>query len=99
MNGFTSDAVEVYSYSTPFITTDGEDFMAVLDRRIQLNELITHKIKHASQTGRCHLPVARSFLELYEASLYSSRTNGSAGTKSVPVSPEDAVLYRRGLQS
>lgn len=61
LNGFTSDAVTVYSFSTPFITMDGTDIMAVLERRIRLDELIAHKKTHASQTGQCHLPVSEIF--------------------------------------
>ncbi|MET7272165.1 restriction endonuclease [Streptomyces flaveolus] len=57
MNGFTTDAVVVYSFSTPFITMDGPDFMAVLEQRIRLDELIRRKKRHASETGRCSLPV------------------------------------------
>ncbi|MEU7012260.1 restriction endonuclease [Streptomyces sp. NPDC046385] len=58
MSGFTSDALAVYSYSTPFLTMDGPDFMAVLDQRIRLDELILRKKRHASETGHCFLPVA-----------------------------------------
>lgn len=61
VNGFTSDAVTVYSFSTPFITMDGTDIMAVLEQRIRLDGLIAHKKAHASQTGRCHLPVAEIY--------------------------------------
>jgi len=61
VNGFTSDAVTVYSFSSPFITMDGTDIMAVLERRIRLDDLIAHKKAHASQTGRCHLPVSEIF--------------------------------------
>ncbi|MFD4559059.1 restriction endonuclease [Streptomyces sp. NPDC058469] len=61
MNGFTSDALAVYSFSTPFITMDGLDFMAVLDQRIRLDELIRRKKRHASETGHCSLPVAKIF--------------------------------------
>lgn len=61
MNGFTSDALAVYSYSTPFITMDGLDFMAVLDQRIRLDELIRRKKRHASETSHCSLPVAKIF--------------------------------------
>jgi hypothetical protein len=63
MNGFTSDAVAVYSFSTPFITMDGLDFMAVLDQRIRLDELIRRKKRHASETGHCSLPVAEILSE------------------------------------
>lgn len=61
MSGFTSDALAVYSYSTPFITMDGLDFMAVLDQRIRLDDLIRRKKRHASETGHCFLPVAKIF--------------------------------------
>lgn len=60
-SGFTSDALQVYSFSTPFITMDGSDFMAVLEQRIRLNELIAHKKAHASQTGHCYLSAAAIF--------------------------------------
>ncbi|MET8966349.1 restriction endonuclease [Streptomyces sp. NPDC004074] len=63
MSGFTSDALAVYSLSTPFITMDGGDFMAVLDQRIRLEELLAAKRKHASQTGHCHLPLSQIFSE------------------------------------
>ncbi|MFD8076229.1 restriction endonuclease [Streptomyces sp. NPDC059718] len=61
MSSFTADALAVYSYSTPFITMDGLDFMAVLDQRIRLDDLMRHKKSHASQTGHCYLPVAEIF--------------------------------------
>ncbi|MGW6791876.1 restriction endonuclease [Streptomyces chartreusis] len=62
-SGFTSDALDVYAYSTPFITMDGLDFMAVLDQRIRLDELMRRKKRHASETGHCSLPVAKIFSE------------------------------------
>ncbi|MGX1976900.1 restriction endonuclease [Streptomyces kronopolitis] len=61
MSGYSSDALAVYSYSTPFITMDGSDFMAVLDQRIRLDELLSRKKSHASQTGHCYLPVSEIF--------------------------------------
>ncbi|MFE7116437.1 restriction endonuclease [Streptomyces sp. NPDC057654] len=61
VEGFTQDALAVYSLSTPFITMDGSDFMAVLDQRIRLDELMGHKKRHASRTGHCHLPVSEIF--------------------------------------
>lgn len=61
MSGYTSDALAVYGYSTPFIAVDGSDFMAVLEQRIRLDELIARKRKHASQTGHCFLPVSDIF--------------------------------------
>ncbi|GAA3140404.1 restriction endonuclease [Streptomyces echinatus] len=68
MSGFTSDALDsyaldVYAYSTPLITMDGLDFMAVLDQRIRLDELMRRKTRHASETGHCSLPVAKIFSE------------------------------------
>lgn len=63
VNGFTGDALAVYSFSTPFITMDGGDFMAVLDQRIRLDELMRRKKRHASETGHCYLPVSRIFSE------------------------------------
>ncbi|GAA0662435.1 hypothetical protein GCM10009601_60660 [Streptomyces thermospinosisporus] len=61
VNGFTSDALAVYSFSTPFVTMDGGDFMAVLDQRIRLDELMRRKKRHASETGHCFLPVSEVF--------------------------------------
>ncbi|MGW1138793.1 restriction endonuclease [Streptomyces zhihengii] len=58
MSGYSSDALAVYSYSTPFLTMDGSDFMAVLDQRIRLDDLLDRKKRHASQTGHCYLPVS-----------------------------------------
>jgi hypothetical protein len=63
MSGFTSDALDVYAYSTPFITMDGGDFMAVLEQRIRLDELMRRKKRHASETGHCYLPVTKIFSE------------------------------------
>jgi hypothetical protein len=61
MSGFTSDALEMYGYSTPFIAMDGGDFMAVLEQRIRLDDLIARKKRHASETGHCFLPVSKIF--------------------------------------
>lgn len=63
MSDFTSDALAVYSLSTPFITMDGGDFMAVLEQRIRLDELMRRKKRHASETGHCHLPVTKILSE------------------------------------
>lgn len=63
MSGFTSDALDVYAYGTPFITMDGGDFMAVLEQRIRLDELMKRKKRHASETGHCYLPVSKIFSE------------------------------------
>ncbi|MEU2429851.1 restriction endonuclease [Streptomyces sp. NPDC007861] len=64
MSGFTSDALAVYSLSTPFVTIDGSDFMAVLDQRIRLDDLMRRKKRHASETGHCFLPVSKIFSEI-----------------------------------
>ncbi|MEW2552995.1 restriction endonuclease [Streptomyces zhihengii] len=61
MSGFTADALAVYSFGTPFITMDGSDFMAVLEQRIRLDDLIRRKKRHASETGHCFLPVSKIF--------------------------------------
>ncbi|WDM11420.1 restriction endonuclease [Streptomyces lavenduligriseus] len=63
MSGFTSDALAVYSLSTPFITMDGGDFMAVLEQRIRLDDLVRRKKRHASETGHCFLPVSKIFVD------------------------------------
>ncbi|MBT8226374.1 MAG: hypothetical protein HKP61_04215 [Dactylosporangium sp.] len=56
VNGFTKDALDEYSDSTPFITMDGQDFMAVLDDRIRLDDLLRRKKRHANETGHCYFP-------------------------------------------
>jgi hypothetical protein len=48
VSGFTSDALQEYSASTPFITLEGGDLMAVLEERIPLDE-----------TGECYFPASR----------------------------------------
>lgn len=51
-NGFSRDAVERHSMSRPaMILADGADLMAVLERRIRLDELLRRKRRHAAQTG------------------------------------------------
>lgn len=59
VNGFTRAALDEYAHSTPFLTVDGADLMAVLDQRIALDGLLRAKRRHANQTGSCHLPAAR----------------------------------------
>lgn len=54
INGFTSDALHEYADSTPFITMDGMDLIAVLDERIRLDDLLRHKRRHMNETGSCH---------------------------------------------
>ncbi len=51
-NGFSPDAVERHSMSRPaMILADGADLIAVLERRIRLDELLRRKRRHAAQTG------------------------------------------------
>ena len=56
INGFTSDAVAAYNDSTPFITMDGMDLMAVLDERVSLDDLLRRKKRHMNETGSCYYP-------------------------------------------
>lgn len=63
INGFTRPALDEYAHSTPFLTVDGADLMAVLDQRIGLDGLLRAKRRHANQTGSCHLPAARLLTE------------------------------------
>jgi hypothetical protein len=59
VSGFTSDALQEYSASTPFITLEGGDLMAVLDERGPLDELLHRKKRHANETGECYFPASR----------------------------------------
>jgi Restriction endonuclease len=56
VNGFTRDALDEYSTSTPFFTLDGTDFFMVLEERIRLEELLRRKKRHANETGDCYFP-------------------------------------------
>lgn len=58
ISGFTKDALDEYSDSTPFITMDGMDFIAVLDERVRLDDLLMRKKRHANETGHCFFPAA-----------------------------------------
>lgn len=58
INGFTKDALDEYSTSTPFITMDGMDLMAVLEERVMLDDLLRRKKRHMNETGNCHFPAA-----------------------------------------
>ncbi len=54
--GFTSDFLEKFKVSTPFITLDGTDLYLVLDDRVRLDDLIRVKKRHANDTGSCWFP-------------------------------------------
>ncbi|WP_280447113.1 restriction endonuclease [Nocardia brasiliensis] len=58
VTGFTKDAVQEYSKSTPFLTMDGTDLMCVLEGRIRLDDMLTRKKRHASETGQCYFSVS-----------------------------------------
>jgi Restriction endonuclease len=58
INGFTKGALDVYSDSTPFVTMDGGDIMAVLDERIRLDEMLRRKKRHMNETGSCYFPAS-----------------------------------------
>lgn len=61
ISGFTKDAIDEYSDSAPFITMDGMDFMAVLDERVRLDDLLLRKKRHSNETGHCFFPAANMF--------------------------------------
>ncbi|MBA2520958.1 MAG: restriction endonuclease, partial [Chloroflexia bacterium] len=59
MNGFQDTAVSSYSQKrSTIILMDGADLYAVLDGRIELQELIQRKRRHAAQTGNVLFPVS-----------------------------------------
>lgn len=59
VNGFTKDALDEYNKSTPFVTMEGMDFIAVLDERVRLDDLLRRKKRHANDTGDCYFPASR----------------------------------------
>lgn len=61
VNGFTGPALAQYSEGTPFMTMDGADLYAVLDRRVRLDDLLRRKRRHANETGECFYPAHRMF--------------------------------------
>lgn len=56
INGFSKGVLDAYSDSTPFITMDGMDLMAVLDERVRLDDLLCRKKRHMNETGSCYFP-------------------------------------------
>lgn len=56
INGFSKGALDVYSDSTPFITMDDIDLMAVPDERVRLDDLLRQKKRHMNKTGSCYYP-------------------------------------------
>jgi len=61
MSGFTQDALQEYSDSTPFTTMDGVDLVAVLEEQVRLDDMLRRKKRHANETGECHFPASRMF--------------------------------------
>ncbi|MFI6816104.1 hypothetical protein ACIBG7_27120 [Nonomuraea sp. NPDC050328] len=52
MNGYQDTAIQVYSHARPvMILMDGADLSAVIDGRIDLQELLRRKRQHAARTG------------------------------------------------
>lgn len=58
IGGFSQDAFDEYSHSTPFLAVDGTDLMCVLDGRIGLDDLLRRKKRHANETGHCFIAAA-----------------------------------------
>jgi len=59
VSGFSRGAIDAYREKTPFIAIDGDDIFLVLDLRVQLDELLKRKKRHASDTGSCSFPARR----------------------------------------
>lgn len=58
MNGFSMDAIDAHSRSTPnSVLMEGADLHAVLEQRIDFVSLLIRKKRHAARTGRIFLPV------------------------------------------
>ncbi|MDU1845223.1 MAG: hypothetical protein E6778_06725 [Niallia nealsonii] len=60
INGFSEDAVKIYSSGrSSILLMDGMDLLAVLENQIDIVSLIIRKRRHASQTGNIFLPVSK----------------------------------------
>src|SRR5712691_6362609 len=58
INGFATSAVQLHSTVRPsMILMDGSDLMAVLEGRVDLQQLLLRKRRHAAQTGEIYLPI------------------------------------------
>jgi hypothetical protein len=53
ISGFTKDALDEYSDSTPFIAMDGVDLMTVLEGQVRLDDLLRRKKRYMNETGHC----------------------------------------------
>lgn len=60
INGFSEDAVKIYSLGrSTILLMDGMDLLAVLEKRIDIVSLIVRKRRHAAQTGNIYLKVEK----------------------------------------
>ncbi|MEB9907530.1 hypothetical protein P4K91_19440 [Bacillus anthracis] len=60
INGFSEDAVKIYSLGrSTILLMDGMDLLAVLENRIDIVSLIVRKRRHAAQTGNIYLKVEK----------------------------------------
>jgi hypothetical protein len=59
VSGFSPDGRAVYQYSTPFITMEGADLLAVLEERVRLDDLLRRKKRHMNETGSCYFPAGQ----------------------------------------
>jgi len=58
INGFSPDAVKLHSQGRPVLfLVDGVDLVAVLEKRIDLRDLLRRKRRHAAQTGNIFISV------------------------------------------
>ncbi|RME42347.1 MAG: hypothetical protein D6791_17965 [Chloroflexi bacterium] len=56
INGFSKEAIELHSQSRPvLLLMDGEDLVAVLEGRIDFQDLLRRKRRYAAQTGRIYI--------------------------------------------
>jgi hypothetical protein len=51
VNGFTPGGVDAYRHGTALLLMHGTDLYAILDRKIDLRDLLERKRRHASETG------------------------------------------------
>jgi hypothetical protein len=58
MAGFSPEMLRTFDRQTSFMTMDGPDLLAVLNRWISLTDLLAAKKRHANETGSCHYPVS-----------------------------------------
>jgi hypothetical protein len=66
INGFSNDAVQIYSAGrSTILLMDGIDLLAVLENRIDFVSLIIRKRRHASQTGDIYFRVGSITNELF----------------------------------